>query len=248
MLQHRDMKAGYAAPLDVEVLSMGAALKAGNRNFSHAPTQISWLDRAERDDSGGIELFAAGNTGLLQRRSIAIIGTRKATRLGASRAARFSREIVQAGVVVVSGLAAGIDTVALETALANGGDVIAVIGTPLDRAYPAANAALQERIYRKHLLISQFPTGTRTFPSHFPERNRTMAAISDASVIIEASETSGTLHQAAECMKLGRWLGITRSVAEDPRLSWPAKFLQYERCAIIENTDDFLGRVYGRSV
>jgi DNA processing protein len=72
-----------------------------------------------------------------------------------------------------------------------------------------------------------------------------MAAITDASVIIEAGETSGTLHQASECVKLGRWLGISKSVAEDPRLSWPAQFKDYPKCVILESTAELLAKVYG---
>ena len=104
---------------------------------------------------------------------------------------------------------------------------------------------MQEAIYRDHLLISQFAEGERTFQSNFPARNRTMAAISDASVIIEASETSGTLHQATECVKLGRWLAISKSVAEDPRLSWPAKFMDYPKCIVLDDTQELIARVYG---
>ena len=115
-----------------------------------------------------------------------------------------------------------------------------MIGTPVDRAYPAANKALQERIYREHLLISQFTPGERVFPSNFPERNKLMAAVSDASVIIEAGETSGTLHQAAECVRLGRWLFIAKSVANDPSLTWPSKFLPLPRCRILAKTEDVL--------
>jgi DNA processing protein len=111
--------------------------------------------------------------------------------------------------------------------------------------YPAENASLQELIYREHLLVSQFEEGQRVFKSNFPERNRTMAAISDGSVIIEASESSGTLHQAIECQKLGRWLGIAKSVVEDPKLTWPERFLSYEKCIVLDDTDAFISKVYG---
>jgi DNA processing protein len=162
---------------------------------------------------------------------------------GAARARKLAKGLAQAGVAVVSGLAEGVDTVALTEAMRVGGRVAAVIGTPIDKAYPAENAALQEAIYREHLLISQFPIGTRTFRSHFPERNRVMAAVSDATVVIEASDTSGTLHQSAECVKLGRWLFIAKSVADDPALSWPAKFRGYKNCVILERVEDVLERI-----
>src|SRR5205814_51885 len=110
--------------------------------------------------------------------------------------------------VIVSGLARGIDTAALMGAIEKGGRTVAVIGTPLDKAYPAENADLQTEIYSHHLLVTPFRIGEQVFKANFPKRNRVMAAISDATVIIEASDTSGTLHQAAECEKLGRWLFI----------------------------------------
>jgi DNA processing protein len=189
-------------------------------------------------------IYYAGDISLVRRRAVAVIGTRDVSEIGRKRANRFARELVEAGIVVVSGLAAGVDAQALGAAMLAGGDVIAVVGTPLDKAYPAQNGELQEQIYRDHLLISQFPLGERTFQSHFPARNRTMAAIADASVIIEAGETSGTLHQATECVRLGRWLGISRSVVEDPRLTWPAKFIGYKKCVVLESTAELLARVY----
>jgi DNA processing protein len=147
---------------------------------------------------------------------------------------------VAAGVVVVSGLAKGVDTEALSAAMQAGGRVVAVIGTPIDMAYPAENKHLQEQIYRDHLLVSQFPTGERVFRANFPERNKLMAALSDATAIIEAGDTSGTLHQAAECVRLGRWLFIAKSVVDDPSLQWPKRFLGQPRVASFSSTDDII--------
>jgi len=208
------------------------------------PQQLSLLDQGTQG-SGGTILHIAGDVALLREKCIAIIGARKASDIGRRRARQFARQLADRGIVVVSGLAEGVDTEALEAAIDAGGKVVGVIGTPIDKAYPAKNKALQEVIYRDHLLISQFAPGSRTFPSNFPARNRTMAALSDASVVIEASDTSGTLHQAAECQRLGRWLGISKSVANDPDLTWPAKFLGQPRTALLETTDKFLEQVYG---
>jgi DNA processing protein len=170
-------------------------------------------------------VWYAGDASVLKRRAVAIVGTRKATPEGAARARRLARELVEAGVTVVSGLADGIDTAALTAAIEAGGRVAAVIGTPLDKAYPAANAALQVTIHREHLLVSQFAAGSRVFPSNFPQRNKLMAALTDATAIMEAADGSGTIHQAAECVRLRRWLFIARAVAEDPTLEWPKGFL-----------------------
>ncbi|NIJ22855.1 DNA-processing protein DprA [Sphingomonas japonica] len=205
---------------------------------------MSFLDRGKGADATPLPIWYSGNLALADRRAIAVIGTRDVSEIGRKRASKFARELVEQEIVVVSGLAAGVDAMALQSAIQNGGQVIAVIGTPIDKAYPAQNAPLQEEIYRNHLLVSQFAIGERTFPSSFPARNRTMAALTDASVIIEASETSGTLHQASECVRLGRWLGISKSVAENPRLEWPSKFRSYEKCIILEDTGEFVDRVY----
>jgi DNA processing protein len=128
----------------------------------------------------------------------------------------------------------------LTAAIEADGRVVAVIGTPIDKAYPAENRRLQERIYRDHLLISQFEPGMRTFPSHFPERNKLMAAITDASAIIEAGETSGTLHQATECVRLRRWLFIANNVMQNPALTWPARCRHEPSVRTLNGTDDIL--------
>jgi DNA processing protein len=121
-----------------------------------------------------------------------------------------------------------------------GGHVVAVIGTPLDKAYPAENKLLQEEIYRDHLLVSQFRNGQRVFRNHFPERNKLMAALSDGTVIIEAGETSRTLHQAAECVRIGRWLFLAQAVIDDKSLSWPTRFTSYEKYRVLRRTEDLL--------
>lgn len=183
-------------------------------------------------------VWFAGYRSLLDRPSVAIVGTRNVSEGGRLRARKLARELVQRGYVIVSGLAKGVDTEALAAALEARGHVIGVIGTPIEKAYPIENASLQEMIAKDHLLLSPFAPGTRTFPNHFPERNRVMAAISDATAIIEASDTSGTLHQAAECLRLGRWLFIAKSVVDNKTLAWPQKFISYERTKVFSTTDD----------
>jgi DNA processing protein len=186
-------------------------------------------------------VWCAGNLDLLNRGPrVAIVGTRNVSGDGAKRARKLAKELVEKNVVVVSGLAKGVDTEALTAAINAFGSVIAVIGTPLTEAYPIENAKLQETIARDHLLISQFQQGTRTFKGHFPERNRLMAAISDVTVIIEAGDTSGTLHQAAECVRLGRWLFIAKNVIDDPSLKWPANFVDYPNVRTLSATSDIL--------
>jgi DNA processing protein len=143
----------------------------------------------------------------------------------------------------MSGLAKGVDTVAHTSAIEVGGRTVAVIGTPLDKAYPAENSELQRAIYSNHLLISPFASGQQVFKSNFPARNKVMALLSDATVIVEASDTSGTLHQAAECQKSNRWLFIMRSVVENTAVTWPAKFLKHPKTRILSDTSEILEAV-----
>jgi DNA processing protein len=187
-----------------------------------------------------IRLFFVGDLALVSRRCVSIIGTREASPHGLARATRLARELVQHGTVIVSGLARGIDTAAHLSAIGNGGRTVAIIGTPLSKASPVENASLQETIWRHHLLISPFPEDRPVSPKNFPERNKVMAALSDATVIVEASNTSGTLHQASECRRLGRWLFIMRAVVENPAITWPKRFLNDKNTAVLDRTEQIL--------
>jgi DNA processing protein len=191
-------------------------------------------------------LWCVGDVSLLQQKCVAVVGTREVSKEGAARSRRLARELAAAGVVIVSGLAKGVDTEALSAAIEAKGRVVAVIGTPVDKAYPAENARLQESIYRDHLLISQFAIGERVYRSNFPDRNKLMAAVSDATVIIEAGDTSGTLHQASECVRLERWLLIAKSVADDPSLQWPSRFLGKPKVETLTSTEDVLHAIQSR--
>lgn len=185
----------------------------------------------------------AGDLSLLNKKTVSIVGTRDVSEDGARRAARLARELTAAGVVVMSGLAKGVDTAALSSAISTGGRTAAVIGTPLQKAYPIENAELQTEIAEHHLLISPFAEGDPVFRGNFPQRNKVMALLSDATVIVEASDTSGTLHQAAECIGQGRWLFILQSVLANPDIAWPKRFLKEDRTVVVSKTDDILSRI-----
>jgi len=185
-------------------------------------------------------VYYSGDINLLNRKAISIVGTREVSPEGRHRASRLSRELGSAGYLVMSGLAKGVDFAAHTAAIDAGGFTAAVIGTPLNKAYPAENAWLQEEIYSNHLLLSPFANGEPVFKANFPKRNRVMALLSDATVIVEASDTSGTLHQAVECQRQDRWLFIMKSVAEDRRLSWPEKFLGHSKTRVLSSTADIV--------
>lgn len=175
------------------------------------------------------ELWACGDRTLLRPGlgRVAIVGSRKASREGLGRTRQLARLLTERGVVVVSGLAEGIDAAAHHSAIGAGGRTIAVLGTPLDRVYPQENAGLQQQIMRDHLCLSQFATGSAVQRHNFPIRNRTMALISHVTVILEAQDDSGSLNQGWEALRLGRSLFIAKSIAENPGVTWPQKFINY---------------------
>ena len=142
-----------------------------------------------------------------------MVGSRKASTDALRRTRKLVRALVRNEVIVTSGLAAGVDTAAHRQAIASGGQTVAVLGTPVNRVYPKENADLHAEIVRAHAAVSQFPAGTPTRRGHFPLRNRTMALLSDATVIVAASSGSGTFYQAWEALRLGRDLLIMESLA-----------------------------------
>lgn len=185
-------------------------------------------------------LYYKGDIGLLEAsKKISIVGARKATDDGKKRARALAKLLTKEKFVIVSGLAAGIDTEAMKTTIKYGGHLIGVIGTPINEYYPKENKPLQDEVAQKHLLLSHVPFfkyskqpfATKKF--YFPERNAVMAAVSDATVIVEASETSGTLTQARACMEMGRKLFILNSCFETG-LKWPHTY--EERGAIRVST------------
>lgn len=188
-------------------------------------------------------LYYRGNLDLLSMQTrVAIVGSRSASDDGVRRARRLAKCLVQDGVVVVSGLARGIDTAAHQAAIAAGGRTIGVIGTPISEAYPPENAQLQELIAREHLLVSQVPVirYARQTPQwnkvFFPERNATMSALTHATVIVEAGETSGTLTQARAAFEQGRKLFILDSCF-GRGLKWPER-LQAQGAIRVSDYDD----------
>jgi DNA processing protein len=174
--------------------------------------------------------YFQGNWDLIYLPSIAVVGTRNPSEMGIRRTEWLVKKLVEDNFVVVSGLAKGIDTVAHSVALARKGSTIAVIGTPLNCYYPPENRSLQEEIANKHLLISQVPFcrhARQTYRENrffFPERNVTMSALTKATIIVEAGETSGTLVQARAALNQGRKLFILENNFVNPDLSWPKKF------------------------
>ena len=160
-------------------------------------------------------LYVAGDIGIVEEGArVSIVGSRKASPEGLRRASKLAALLASRGVIVVMALPRA-STLRLTPQPLRTGRTIAVLGTPLDQVYPRQNAALQEEIMRDHLAVSQYAVGYPVQRKNFPLRNRTMALISDATVIIEAGNTSGSLSQGWEALRLGRPLFLAKSVTED---------------------------------
>lgn len=184
------------------------------------------LNEVEKKNSPK-ELYIEGDVSLLAKGAkVSVIGSRKASKRGLEGAAKLVSRLVADDVIIVSGLAEGIDTVAHTTAIEHGGRTVAIIGTPLSECYPPSNQELQNLIAKDHCLVSQFKHTPWT-KKNFVLRNRTMALISDATIIVEASEGSGTMHQAWEALRLGRPLYIFESFYNDESLAWAQELVKY---------------------
>jgi DNA processing protein len=172
---------------------------------------------------------------------VSVVGTRKPSSEGIEFAKRLVENLVMEKVIVVSGLARGIDTVAHRTVIEEGGRTIAVLGTPLNVFYPPENKELQLRLMREHMVISQFPFSSPVTRKNFVIRNRTMALLSDATVIVEAGENTGVISQAWESIRLGRPLFVT-SIVESRNPSWLSELRRYgaEVLSDPDSLDDLL--------
>jgi DNA processing protein len=138
-------------------------------------------------------LHFRGDVSLLARTSIAVVGSRRASPYGVNAASHLARQLAGAGIVIVSGLARGIDAAAHHAALEAGGTTIAVLGTGIDVVYPRGNARLFQRIEEHGLIVSEFPPGSPPLPIHFPIRNRVISGLAQGTVIVEATARSGSL-------------------------------------------------------
>lgn len=241
---------GAFVPDDFDEVTKWLDSKIGD--FSIAVNQTpSWPKSLGDSKRPAPILYYRGDITLLDAPNIAVVGARKASDLGLRRAAQLARDLAERDVVVTTGLAAGIDTAATRSAIEHGGKAIGVIGTPIDECYPKDNSELQDLVASENLLVSQVPLYKysrqpfKTKRHYFPERNELMAAISDATVIVEASDTSGTLTQARACLGQGRPLFIMRSCAESAVVSWPKKYIDKEGVYILDSTDQLLELVYG---
>ena len=187
-------------------------------------------------------LFCKGSLQRLQRDCIALVGTRRPSEYGRLMTAKFARELAKKGFNIVSGLARGIDTVAHNETILSGGCTIAVLGSGLDQIYPYENKRLAQKICEKGVIISEHPIGTKPDAPHFPRRNRIIAGMSLATLVMEAGEGSGALITADQALEYGREVmaipGNLTSVQ-----SFGCNRLIQQGAKLVQNLDDILQEI-----
>jgi DNA processing protein len=193
-------------------------------------------------------LFGRGNRAVLTRlepgAAVTIVGSRRATAYGIGVARELARMLARAGVVVVSGLALGIDSEAHRGALEGGGLTLAALGSGPERAYPRSRRRLYERIVDRGLVLSELPPGTEAFRWTFPARNRIMAALANLTVVVEAARQSGSLITAGMASDAGRDVGAVPG----PVTAWLSEGtnqLIAEGAAVIRDAQDALDALLG---
>jgi DNA processing protein len=176
----------------------------GFRFLPRTAPEFPPLLRAIHDPPPGLFVRGEGDVSLLSRTAVAVVGARACSGYGASVGRSLGRDLARAGLLVVSGMARGIDAEAHRGALEAGGPTVAVLGCGIDRDYPAAHAGLAVQIASSGLLVSEYAPGVEPAPWRFPARNRIVAGLCGATVVVEARERSGALITADLALEEGR--------------------------------------------
>ena len=195
-------------------------------------------------DDPPLLLFVQGRVELLARRSLAIVGSRNASAAGADNARAFAEHLSRQGWAIVSGLALGIDGAAHEGGLRGAGSTIAVVGTGLDRVYPARHRELARRIAEDGVLVSEFAPGTPPLPENFPLRNRIIAGLSRGTLVVEAALQSGSLITARLAAEYGREVFAVPGSIHSP-LSRGCHALIRQGAKLVESAGDLLEELQG---
>lgn len=198
-------------------------------------------------DDPPVLLYAKGDLALLDRPAFAIVGSRNATRQGEANATAFAAALAGAGLTIVSGLAAGVDAAAHQGALTDTASTIAVIGTGIDRIYPAKNEALAREIAARGVILSEFPLGTPPIAANFPRRNRLIAGLSRGCLVVEAAKQSGSLITARLAAEIGREVFAIPGSIHSPQ-SKGCHALIKQGAKLVESAQDILEELHWTAV
>ena len=222
------------APVDVAEREFARAAELGARHiFSDEPEYSSLLREVE---GAPPVVIVRGDTAMLQRPCVAIVGARNASAIACRFARQLAADLAARDVTVVSGLARGVDTAAHIGAL---GGTVGVIASGIDIAFPPENAALQEKIATDQLLVAEQPPGSEPLARHFPSRNRIIAGLAHGTVVIEAAPRSGSLITARRAGDYGREVMAVPGSPLDPRAQG-CNLLIREGATLIQTVDDVL--------
>ncbi len=188
-------------------------------------------------------LYAKGNLDLLKKPALSIVGSRNSTPQGVANAQAFAQHLSGGGLCIVSGLASGIDTAAHRGGLAGVGSSIAVVGTGLDRVYPASNRDLAHQLAKDGLILSEFALGSPPIACHFPQRNRIIAALGLGCLVVEAALGSGSLITARQAVDIGREVFAIPGSIHSP-LAKGCHSLIKNGAKLVESADDILAELY----
>jgi DNA processing protein len=203
------------------------------------PADAGRYPRRLRDvDDGPAVLFARGELDTLNTPGVAIVGTRGPSPEGVADARRVAEQAVRAGYAVVSGLALGIDAAAHAAAIDHGGATIAVLGSGLRRGYPRENAALVDRIERAGAVISQWLPDAEPNAERLRARNSVIAALSDAMIVVEASERSGARIAVRHALRYGRRVVLLSRLM---RMDWARELAATDRVQVIDTAQEAIG-------
>jgi DNA processing protein len=213
------------------------AVQPGNRLLTLA--DADYPQSLLTADDPPVLLYAKGNTAMLNRPMLAVVGSRNATAQGLRDAEAFAGALGDAGLTIVSGLALGIDAAAHRGALATAAGTVAVIGTGADRLYPARNEALARSIAEQGAVLSEFPLGTPALASNFPRRNRIIAGLGLGCLVVEAAPRSGSLITARLAGESGREIFAIPGSIHSP-LSRGCHQLIRQGAKLVESAQDIL--------
>jgi DNA processing protein len=189
-----------------------------------------------------VVLFAKGRLDLLGRTSLGIVGTRRPTPYGMAATERLGSELAATGLVIVSGLARGIDTAAHRAALSVNGDTVAVFGSGIDHIYPAENRRLADEIATKGLLLSEYPMGAPGHPQNFPQRNRIISGVSVGVLVVEGAQYSGSAITAQLALEQGRDVfAVPGNITS--KLSWAPNLLIKQGAKLVQSAEDVLSEL-----
>ena len=186
-----------------------------------------------------VMLYLRGDPQILNLPSLGIVGTRKPTLYGSQMAERLGRDLAARGVVIVSGMARGIDAIGHQGAMAVNGRAIGILGTGIDVCYPKENKKLYEKVLERGAILSEFPLGTYPAPENFPMRNRIVAGMPLGIVVVEGAQYSGSLITARLAMEFGREVfGVPGNVTQP--VSFAPNQLIKQGAKLVTNAEDVI--------